>query len=205
MLKAVRWDKFEDVQDIYSLYILSQVIPTSSTDVERGFSELSLMLGKLRMRTLLPTLDARLRVKLSLPNQVQRDELEWVGEEPQPEDTAPSSYELYERMLKQGDKVDMMSRCMHAAADISTDTMWGMLAQEFADVGEPDVEDEAEGVPEDDTFDISVEALAEQVQQSGQPAQRTGAARAAPVAGSAAAGAPPIAASDLVTRSADAD
>jgi hypothetical protein len=55
-----------EVSDVLSLYFLSSVIVTQSTDVERGFLLLKHCLGLRRLSTATMTLDCRLRAKTSL-------------------------------------------------------------------------------------------------------------------------------------------
>jgi hypothetical protein len=116
-----------NIVHVYNLYVLCQVIPTQSADVERGFSLLTHILGLHRLSTSIATMDARLRVKQALPSNamLEEDSIAWLGlhkQEAEPEDM-PNAREIYEQQLKP-DAPELLIRKLHHSVAMEKDAFW---------------------------------------------------------------------------------
>jgi hypothetical protein len=76
---VLKQHSLEDVCDIVSLYVLGQLLPAQSSDVERGFTLANDCLGLRRLSTRIQTLNRRLRVKQTLHVDPTKSDLMWIG------------------------------------------------------------------------------------------------------------------------------
>jgi hypothetical protein len=97
--------KMEEIDGVYQLYALSQLIPTQSADVERGFSLVNNSLGLNRLRTKTSTLDSKLRIQENLPSGKtdfeEKIEYARIGEEREKDDTetVPNAIAIYHQLM----------------------------------------------------------------------------------------------------------
>jgi hypothetical protein len=124
--------------DVYRLYVLSQLIPTQSADVERGFSSLNQCLGLTRLKASIVTLDCMLRIKQNVPGDATEDALMSVGVEPE----APVSLEpgvsmepnavACHRQLVLPNAQPLLVQQLHDQLNIEQSILWqNTLAAEF--------------------------------------------------------------------------
>lgn len=135
------------IEDVFKLYVLYQLIPTQSADVERGFSLLNDILGLKRMSTHTQTADARLRIKQELPSKPDREQLQWIGAQPAADATTPTPWGIYSAQLKPN-RPDMLFKSLHEVVSMENDSFWSeVMGAEFStleDFDSPSGEEEEE-------------------------------------------------------------
>ena len=92
-------------------------------------------LGTGRLSTHTATLDARLRIKQSLPNNPTQDDLRYLGASNSSDSVVRSAYDIHKELSKpNGGDIKLLSKDLHSAAAIENDSFWTeVLAQEFED------------------------------------------------------------------------
>jgi hypothetical protein len=159
---VLKQHSLEDVCNIFSLYVLGQMVPTQSADAERGFSLANDCLGFRRLSTRTQTLDCRLRVKQNLPVNTTKSDLLWIGQ-PRPTEGSNndslSVHQIYIQSLMP-DAPDMLLRKLHAAVSIEIDKFWvDELAHEMSVLDEP-IMDEVDSTPDlADAEGLTIEEL----------------------------------------------
>jgi hypothetical protein len=152
-----------EVCHILHLYILSQLIVSQSCDVERGFSLMKECLGLKRLKTTTMSLDCRLRIKSYMygltggENSVTKDQLYWVGVDPEQGSSEPNCVQIY-RSMHLPHSVPLMIETLHETLAVENDNTWrNTLAEEFESLGAEGVFVEAEEVEQVDPNDIHEE------------------------------------------------
>lgn len=98
--------------NMYKLYIVSVLIPTSSTDVERAFSLHKLILGRLRTRLLVQNIDSRMRGMLQVKPLIKELGYEWAGSPESTDSKLLHPYQLYLKLIE--GKADFLTIALHA-------------------------------------------------------------------------------------------
>jgi hypothetical protein len=109
-------------ENIYKLYILSVMIPTSSTDVERGFSLHKLILGSRCTTVQVQNIDTRLRGMTQVKQILERLGCQWAGSPESLDTTTLHPYQLYHRLLD--GKTDFLTVALHAKLAKKNSAEW---------------------------------------------------------------------------------
>lgn len=124
--------KFESM---FKLYLLSVLIPTSSTDVERAFSTHKMILGVNRTRLQVKNIDSRLRGVEQVKPMLQQYGYRWAG---LPETTDPGflhPYQLYFDLAKEANLSSFLSIALHSAvAPVNSQAWLELYENEFEGV-----------------------------------------------------------------------
>lgn len=168
--KAAGMDDVADApskfDNMFRLHLISQLIPTASTDVERAFSYHKRILGTTRTRLHVKNIDSRLRGVEQVRPLIQQYGYKWAG---QPENTSPDllhPYQLYYNLAEEEKLNEFLSIKMHCALAPENSKTWlDLYLAEFEGVtGEGGVDccDE-EGVEQQQGVSVSLEEVSEEV------------------------------------------
>jgi hypothetical protein len=121
--------------NMFKLHLLSVLIPTSSTDVERAFSHHKQILGVKRTRLHVRNIDSRLRgIELVKPI-LKQNGYKWAGLPETTEAGFLHPYQLYYDLAKDQNLSSFLSISLHTAVEPGASEVWLRL-----------YEDEFEGV-----------------------------------------------------------
>jgi hypothetical protein len=110
---------------VWALYVVGELIPTQSGDVERGFSLLNHCLGLTRLKTSVITLDCRLRIKQNVPIEAGEYDIELtrVGVEAEKDSTEPNAVQYHKQLLLPNEPMLLVQQ-LHDVCKIEKCSLW---------------------------------------------------------------------------------
>lgn len=136
-------------ENMFRLYLLTALIPTSSTDVERAFSAHKQILGVHRTNTKVQNVDTRLRGMIQIRPLIQKKGVRWAGARVNMDPDFVHPFQFYSKLLK-GEKLsEFLSITMHTDLSLEKNSDWlELYEKEFENVVEEVGASEHEFLPE---------------------------------------------------------